>query len=110
MTINHIETLNALASTFTLSTGNHRSPADGMCAMELAAFLDGVEHTDRPRCVSETISDFVRFTNDHIPDNLRPRLLPFVPRLLGTADKKHEQACIETSAWAAIRVFGPAAL
>jgi hypothetical protein len=110
MTAHGIEQLAALANTFSLSPGNHASRDDGMCAMELVAFLDGVEHTDRPRCVSETISDFVRFTNDHIPDYLRPRLLPFVPRLLGTADREHEQARIEAFAWTTIRVFAPAAL
>jgi hypothetical protein len=95
---------------FRLSPGNHASIEDGMCAMELVAFLDGAPHTDRPRCTSEAIADFVRHINDHMPDDIRQRLLPYLPRLIGTASAEFEQERIEYFAWQTIRVFAPAAL
>lgn len=107
---NRKDKLASLARNFDLSPGNHASPEEGMCAMELVAFLDGTLHTDRPRCTSETIADFVRHVNDHIPDQLRYGLLPFVPRLIDTVSEEHEQARIEYFAWQTIRVFAPAAL
>ncbi len=108
--MNAHDRLSAMAAEFRLSAGKHVSVEDGMCAMELVAFLDGGPHTDHPRCASETISDFVRHINDHLPDNLRHRLLAYVPRIIGTVSAEHEQECIEYFAWKTIRVFAPAAL
>lgn len=95
---------------FHLSTGSHASIEDGMCAMELVAFFDGASHSDRPLCTSEAIGDFVRYINDHMPDDVRQRLLPYLPRLIGTASADYEQERIEYFAWQTIRVFTPAAL
>ena len=45
MTIRTHDRLAAFAAEFTLSVGNHASPEDGLCAMELVAFLDGAPHS-----------------------------------------------------------------
>lgn len=102
--------LTALAGEFRLSPGKHASPEEGMCAMELVAFLNGGPHTDHPRCTCEIISAFVRHINDHMPDDMRQKLLPYQPRLIGTVSEEHEQERHEYFAWQAIGVFAPAAL
>ncbi len=56
------------------------------CVMSLVAHLAGEGHTDRPGCVSPVIRDFVIPVNDHMPREVRQRLKPFVPRLVGTND------------------------
>lgn len=104
------EKLAALASEFHLSAGNHATPDEGMCAMELVAFLDGGPHTDHPRCTCEIISGFVRHINDNMPDDLRQKLLPYLTRLIGTVSEDLEQERHEYFAWQAVRVFAPAAL
>jgi hypothetical protein len=48
--------------------------------------------------------------NDNMPDDVRQRLLPYVPRLIGTSTEEHEPARDEHFAWAAVRIFAPAAL
>ncbi|TIL87518.1 MAG: hypothetical protein E5Y73_25255 [Mesorhizobium sp.] len=104
------KTLTSLTSEFRLSPGKHSSPAEGMCAMELVAFLDGGPHTDQPRCTSELVSAFVRSINDNMPDDVRHKLLPYLPRLIGTVSEEHEQERHDYFAWQTIRVFAPAAL
>ncbi|GLS39197.1 hypothetical protein GCM10010869_47940 [Mesorhizobium tianshanense] len=106
------KTLTSLASEFRLSPGKHSSPDEGMCAMELVAFLDGGPHTDQPRCTCELVSAFVRSINDNMPDDVRHKLLPFLPRLIGTVADNHEQEQERHDyfAWQTIRVFAPAAL
>jgi len=110
MTIRLKDGLAALADEFALSVGGHASPEEGMCAMELVAFLDGQAHTDRPRCTSFAIADFVRHINDNMPEDLRQGLLPYLPRLVGTASEELEPARDQYFAWQTIKVFAPAAL
>ena len=82
-----------------------------MSATELAAaFLAGEPHAYRQACISQSILHFVWILNDRTDDQIRQRLLPFVPRLVGTATRQHEWARIEHFTWSAIRVFAPAAL
>jgi hypothetical protein len=56
------------------------------CVMSLVAHLAGEGHTDRPRCASPLIRDFVIPVNDGMPREARRRLKPFAPRLVGTND------------------------
>ena len=70
---------------YELRRGKHGSPEQGMCAMELVAFLAGEKHSDQPRCVSPVIGDFVRSINDRMNDGERNRILrPVLHHVMGT--------------------------
>jgi len=59
-----------------LRRGAHNRRADGMCAMEAAAYLAGEPHSDHPQCVSPAIIRFLVSWNDSLPDDAtRDRLL-----------------------------------
>jgi len=74
----------------TLSTGSHPTRAAGVCAMEAVAWLAGEPHTHAPTCVDSDIVNFVIAINDWWSDANRQRLIPYLPRLLGTArDNDH---------------------
>ena len=98
-------------STLTLKHGKHHDPADGMCAMEAAAYMAGEPFTDHPRCVSRVIGAFMRSWNDSLPDDeTRTRILgPLVPLTIGTATAAADE---EKRAWMAadwlVRVQAPA--
>lgn len=69
-----------------LKTGAHRSPDNGMCAMEAAAWIAGEPHSDHPACVDPVIAAFMRSWNDSLPDAERTTLLrPLIPKTIGTA-------------------------
>ena len=57
-----------------------------LCVMSLVACLAGERHTDRPVCASPLIRAFAIPVNDHMPREVRQRLKPFAPRILGTND------------------------
>lgn len=102
--------LGGLPTEFHLSAGKHASPEEGLCAMEVVAFLDGKSHTDHPRCACEIIGAYVRHINDHMPDDVRQQLLPYLHRLVGSVSEELEQERHEYFAWQTILVFAPAAL
>lgn len=56
-----------------------------LCMMSLVAFLAGEEHGDRPRTASPLIAAFARPINDAMDRGTRQRLIPFAPRVIGTA-------------------------
>lgn len=97
-------------SRIVLSPGAHASREEGMCAMEMVAWLAGVPHTDRPWCTSEVIAAYVRHVNDHAPDDIRHQLIPRLPRLIGTNDPGVDLQRGRFLAWKAIRVFAPMAM
>ena len=70
----------------TLKSGSHASRDEGVCAMELVAWMADEPHSDSPACTSPVLAAFVRAWNDVIPDDdTRTRLLkPILPRLIGT--------------------------
>lgn len=81
-----------------LSAGGHESPADGACIMELASFLAGEEWTDQPECVSPVLAVVARHVNDDLDDTERMRLLPLLPRLMGTTKPKPGADAIRVAA------------
>lgn len=96
-----------------LRRGAHPSRDDGMCAMEMVAWLAGEPHSDEPRCACPVIAAFVRAFNDALPsDSARGRYLrPFVPRMVNSrASGAHERArgwlCVD----AVVRALVPMAL
>lgn len=68
-----------------LQRGAHPTRDDGMCAMEMVAWLAGEPHSDEPTCACPVIAAFVRACNDSMSDVARNRYLrPLVPRLVNT--------------------------
>jgi hypothetical protein len=54
--------------------------------MSLAAFLAGESHSDNPATASAVIRRFAMQINDEMPPELRQRLKPFAPLIVGTRD------------------------
>lgn len=68
-----------------LAAGAHKTRDDGMCAMEMVAWLAGEPHSDEPQCACPVLAAFVRACNDAMNDAQRNRFLrPLVPSLVGT--------------------------
>jgi hypothetical protein len=68
-----------------LRAGAHPSRDDGVCAMEMVAWLAGESHSDEPRCACPVVGALVRACNDAMNDTQRNRYLrPLVPMLVGT--------------------------
>lgn len=101
--MNHVD-----LSSVVLTTGKHKSPDEGLCLLELSALFAGESHTDHPVCVSPVLGEFGRRLNDVLPDGMRQRLIPLVPRMVGTANDGLD----ETRGWLAtdwlVRVYAPA--
>ncbi len=91
-----------------LRKGGHSSFDDGVCAMELVAWLAGEPHSDHPKCASPVLTRFVMSWNDALDDEGRQKLKPLLPRIVGTAGDGHD----EWRAWLAtdwlVRVCTPA--
>lgn len=68
-----------------LAPGKHRSPSRGLCLLEAVAYFAGERHSDHPRCVSPILGSFGRHLNDALPSDMRQRLAPLAPSLVGTA-------------------------
>ena len=94
----------------TLSAGKHKSPSDGMCVMEMVAFLAGDEWTDSPACASPIVTNFCQVINDKMPQAFRDKLQGYVPRLIGTASPEHDLERAVFLAWRAVKVHAPISL
>ena len=74
-----------LIDQYPLQRGSHPSRDDGMCAMEMVAWLAGEAHSDEPDCACPVVSALVRACNDTMPDHLRNlHLRPLVPQVVHT--------------------------
>jgi hypothetical protein len=71
----------------TIAEGCHKDRSNGLCMMEIVAWVAGEKHSDSPGCVSPIIASFLRTWNDALPDDeSRTRLLaPLVTKVIGTA-------------------------
>jgi hypothetical protein len=96
--------------TIHLDRGNHNTREQGVCVAEAAAWFAGEPHSDHPACISPVLGAFVRSWNDTLDDTTRQRLIPFIPRLVGTANDGGDQ----TRVWMLVdwlaRVYAPAFL
>jgi hypothetical protein len=72
--------------TLRLVAGGHTDRSNGLCAMEVVAWMAGEPHSDHPACACPVIAAFMRSWNDSIStDEKRTRLLkPLLPLLLNT--------------------------
>lgn len=71
---------------FPIRRGSHPTRDDGLCAMEMVAWLAGEEHTDDPHCACSVIASYVRAFNDSLPSDIhRERYLRrLLPRLVNS--------------------------
>ena len=77
----------------TLDDGAHHDATPGQwCLMEATAYLAGEPWSDHPACVSPVLGAYGRGLNDAWDDVQRQKLVPFIPRLLGTADDGQDEA------------------
>jgi hypothetical protein len=74
--------------TVRLGRGKHRSPEEGVCAMEMAAMLAHEPFNDRPKSVCPIIGAFLRTYNDSIDDRRRQDLYAYASRVVGTRGSK----------------------
>jgi hypothetical protein len=68
-----------------LSWGNHRSPRQGACFMELASYLAGERWSDDPACTHPLLAALARDVNDYTSDAGRAALAGLVPSVIGLA-------------------------
>jgi hypothetical protein len=80
-----------LAEIVRLQQGRHRRPDDGVCAMELVAWMSGERHTDHPQSVSPVIAAFTRSFNDALPSDHRQRLGVLTARMIGTRGTREQE-------------------
>jgi hypothetical protein len=94
-----------------LKTGSHAKREDGVCAMELVAWMAGEKHSDAPECACPVITKYVIRLNDRFTSEERQLLKPYLPRIIGTRDTLENQLKrAKTLAHAALTVFAPMAL
>ena len=98
----------AALGTMTLAKGSHDSRDEGMCAMEAVAFLAGLGHTDAPECASPVMRAYTIGLNDAWPDEQRQRLVPYLPRMVGTAGDSQDEARSYLALDWLVRTYTPA--
>ncbi|OHT19945.1 hypothetical protein [Edaphosphingomonas haloaromaticamans] len=75
-----------------LSHGSHASAAEGMCFMEMVAWFNGEEHSDKPACACPVLGGYGITLNDNMQADVRDRLLkPMVPLIAGTRGTLDDQ-------------------
>ncbi len=74
-------------SRFELRRGRHDRPEEGLSLMEAVAFFMGEPHSDHPACVCPLLAHYGRALNDRL-EARRQDLVPYIPRLVGTAGGK----------------------
>jgi len=93
--------------TLVLGLGDHEQRDDGLCLMEAVAWFADEPHSAAPRCVSPVLISFGDRGNDGLPDERRQRLVPLIPRLVGTrGDGLDEQRAYMALDWL-IRTYTP---
>jgi hypothetical protein len=99
-----------LAEITRLDEGGHSGLAEGVCAMEAAAYIAGEPWSDHPECVCPVVAAFMRGWNDSLPDDERTALLlPLTPKTIGTrgSEKLAERRALMAADWL-VRVNTPA--
>ncbi len=86
-----------------LARGSHKTPEQGMCFMEMAAWFAGEEHSDKPACVSPMLGRMGIMLNDNMGERQRDQTLkPMIPHVVGTFDEDAEGARVQ---YVAVRAF-----
>ena len=92
-----------------LAYGSHGGRDDGLCAMEVVAYLAGEVHSDHPDCACPVLTGFTIRMNDAMTDEWRRQLKPYLPLLIESRDG-YEVERAELLARRATNVFLPLAL
>jgi len=95
---------------YVLRKGHSDNPAEGACAMDAVNWLVHGKHGDAPECACPLIARFVIGGNDAMPDDVRQRLLTYLPRIAGSRSEEHEAARLRVLVLSAVRVFASRAL
>ncbi len=91
----------------TLRKGAHDNRKDGVCLLEAVAWFAGEEHSDGPECACPVLIGMGQQLNDLLPDHKRIRLLPMVPRIVGTkGDGMAERRGLMAADWL-VRTYTP---
>jgi hypothetical protein len=70
--------------------------------MEMTSFLAGERWSDHPACTHPLLASLARMVNDIVTDQVRPRLVPMIPSVIGlNSDDLHLDAVIALRAAAA---------
>ncbi len=88
-----------LAEIVRLEKGRHRRPQDGVCAMELVAWMSGEKHSDHPKSASPVITAFVRSFNDALDDPHRQRLALVATRVIGSRGNRQQETLRAQILW-----------
>lgn len=67
-----------------LSTGAHDTPDNDMCVMECVAYVAGEEHSDKPQCACEVVTQVAIYANDNYLPALGEGLARRVVELAGS--------------------------
>ena len=86
--------------TVKLTAGNHASPNEGACVMELSSMLAGERFSDRPAAVSPIVAAFLRAYNDVVDDKGRQTLYAYAAKAVGTSgsptvERVRTERCLE---------------
>ena len=100
----------AQLETIRLDEGSHEDFAEGHCAMEVVSWLAGLGFTDAPECSSRVLRSYTISLNDTWNDADRQRLVPFLPRMVGTAGDGQDEARSYMALDWLIRTYTPAFL
>jgi hypothetical protein len=104
------ERLHELEAGGVLSKGSHGSFKEGACAMEWVSYLADEGHTDAPECASTVLRLFTISLNDNWDETQRQKLVPFLPRMVGTANDGQDEARSYLALDWLIRTYTPAFL
>lgn len=92
-----------------LSEGAHDNPSEGGCVMEYVSLLAGEEWSDTPACTHPVLAKVAQAVNDRLDDSERHRLVPLIPRLLGTAptgtNEEQQVLSVRLACWCARQVL-----
>jgi hypothetical protein len=82
--------------TIRLSRGNHESPEEGACVMELASMLAGEPFSDHPTTACPVIASLLRTFNDALDDEPRQELYAYAAKAVGSrGSRRVERARLE---------------
>ena len=91
-----------------LDKGSHMSFTEGACAMEWVSYIAGLRHTDAPECVSPVLRTFTINLNDGWDTEQRQKLVPLLPRMVGTNGDGQDEARSYLALDWLIRTYTPA--